>query len=291
MQLNLRAPLFVSIMVLSVSMLAAQAVSDSPPDGLASVESFSSIADTAARSATIFTELGKVLTHPRCLNCHPAGDRPRQGDVARLHQPPVERGADGFGLPACAVQSATCRPTSTLPACRGILVGISRPEKWDGKARPWARSARRSRIQRATETVQSTRSLSILAKITWSVGLGRPDMADSRLPARRSRRARSSRPGLKPGRSVPTNRRPSKGSFLNHIVALGISDVRWFAEAPGSPGSSPAQPCCDRNSNFKQGLWTAEAVATGTGPPEPLAPPCIPHSPLPRFACSGLLAA
>jgi hypothetical protein len=100
MQIDLRVPLFVSIMVLSVSMVAAQAVSDSPPDGLASVESFSSIADTAARSATIFTELGKVLTHPRCLNCHPAGDRPRQGDMARLHQPPVERGADGFGLPA-----------------------------------------------------------------------------------------------------------------------------------------------------------------------------------------------
>jgi hypothetical protein len=100
MQLNLRVPLFVSATVLSASMLAAQPVSDSPPDSLASIESFSSIADTAARSAAIFTELGKVLTHPRCLNCHPAGDRPRQGDMARLHQPPVERGADGFGLPA-----------------------------------------------------------------------------------------------------------------------------------------------------------------------------------------------
>jgi hypothetical protein len=100
MQLNSRVPLFVSIMVLSASMPGAHAVSDRAPDGLASVESFSSIADTAARSAAIFTELGKVLTHPRCLNCHPAGDRPRQGDMARLHQPPVERGADGFGLPA-----------------------------------------------------------------------------------------------------------------------------------------------------------------------------------------------
>jgi len=100
MQLNLRVPLSIPILLLSVSTLAAQAVSNSPPSGLASVESFSAIADTAARSAAIFTELGKVLTHPRCLNCHPAGDRPRQGDMARLHQPPVERGADGFGLPA-----------------------------------------------------------------------------------------------------------------------------------------------------------------------------------------------
>jgi hypothetical protein len=100
MQFNLRLPLVVSIVILSADMLAAQAVSDAPPRDLASVESFSSIGDTAARSAAIFTELGKVLTHPRCLNCHPAGDRPRQGDMARLHQPPVVRGADGFGLPA-----------------------------------------------------------------------------------------------------------------------------------------------------------------------------------------------
>jgi cytochrome c5 len=96
----LRVHLFVTILALPASVSAAYAASDSPSEPLASVESFSSIGDTAARSAAIFTELGKVLTHPRCLNCHPAGDRPRQGDASRLHQPPVERGADGFGLPA-----------------------------------------------------------------------------------------------------------------------------------------------------------------------------------------------
>ena len=100
MWFNLRVQLFIAVVLSSVALLAAHAVSDSPSDQLASVESFSSIADPAARSAAIFTELGKVLTHPRCLNCHPAGDRPRQGDTSRLHQPPVVRGADGFGLPA-----------------------------------------------------------------------------------------------------------------------------------------------------------------------------------------------
>ena len=100
MPFDFRLPLFVSIAILSASMLTAQTVSDAPPHDLASVESFSSIGDTAARSAAIFTELGKVLTHPRCLNCHPVGNRPRQGDMARLHQPPVERGPDGLGLPA-----------------------------------------------------------------------------------------------------------------------------------------------------------------------------------------------
>jgi hypothetical protein len=70
----------------------------SEPNTLASPESFSGIADPLERSAAYFTELGKVLTNPRCTNCHPAGDRPHQGDVSRLHQPPVFRGTDGFGL-------------------------------------------------------------------------------------------------------------------------------------------------------------------------------------------------
>jgi hypothetical protein len=88
------------VVALPASALIAYGVSEGRSEDLASVESFSSIADTAARSAAMFTELGKVLTHPRCVNCHPAGDHPRQGDARRLHQPPVERGADGYGLPA-----------------------------------------------------------------------------------------------------------------------------------------------------------------------------------------------
>src|SRR6201989_2629175 len=99
MNREIRIKVLVAIVPTPTASPATDAVSDQS-DTLASPESFASIADTAARSAAIFTELGKVLTHPRCVNCHPAGDRPRQGDMARLHQPPVERGADGHGLPA-----------------------------------------------------------------------------------------------------------------------------------------------------------------------------------------------
>lgn len=95
-----RFQLLVSVAALAISMITGYAVSETAPSALASPESFASIADTDARSAAVFSELGKVLTHPRCTNCHPAGDRPRQGDASRLHQPPVTRGADGHGLPA-----------------------------------------------------------------------------------------------------------------------------------------------------------------------------------------------
>jgi hypothetical protein len=80
---------------------AVTKVDSAPPTNkLASPQSFARIGDTAARSAALFTEAGKVLTSPRCVNCHPAGDRPLQGEAGRLHQPPVERGPDGFGVVA-----------------------------------------------------------------------------------------------------------------------------------------------------------------------------------------------
>ena len=97
--MNRQMPIKVLVALVAL-IIGTPATNADQSDSLASPESFASIADTAARSAAIFTELGKVLTHPRCLNCHPAGDRPHQGDMARLHQPPVERGADGHGLPA-----------------------------------------------------------------------------------------------------------------------------------------------------------------------------------------------
>jgi hypothetical protein len=66
------------------------------------VASFADIADTQARSVALFEEAGKVLQHPRCMNCHPVGDRPRQTDRMRLHQPLVVRGKDGHGAPGMA---------------------------------------------------------------------------------------------------------------------------------------------------------------------------------------------
>jgi len=91
------------VLVALIAVLAcapAMDVVSAQSDDLATPESFAAIPDAAGRSAALFTELGKVLTHPRCVNCHPAGDQPRQGEAGRLHQPPVARGADGHGLPA-----------------------------------------------------------------------------------------------------------------------------------------------------------------------------------------------
>ncbi|MGY4352485.1 cytochrome c5 [Bradyrhizobium sp. GM7.3] len=95
---DVRFKMIAVVAALAGSFGAGYAASETAGHALASPESFASIGDTEKRSAAILTELGKVLTHPRCTNCHPAGDRPHQGDNVRLHQPPVTRGADGHGL-------------------------------------------------------------------------------------------------------------------------------------------------------------------------------------------------
>lgn len=51
-----------------------------------------------AESKKAFLEAYKVFTHPRCMNCHPSGDIPLQGDDSRPHTMGVQRGMDGKGL-------------------------------------------------------------------------------------------------------------------------------------------------------------------------------------------------
>ena len=49
-----------------------------------------------ARAA--FDVVYEVLQHPRCLNCHPAGERPLQFDTSRPHVMNVVRGEDDGGM-------------------------------------------------------------------------------------------------------------------------------------------------------------------------------------------------
>jgi hypothetical protein len=92
-----RTALFALLIVALIPISVTGVNSADAPTTLAAPDSFSNLSDPAAQSAALFTEADKVLSSPRCVNCHPAGDRPLQGDAQRLHQPPVARGSDGFG--------------------------------------------------------------------------------------------------------------------------------------------------------------------------------------------------
>ena len=49
-------------------------------------------------SGDLFTPVAAVLRQPRCMNCHPRDDRPRQGDDRHKHLQNVTRGPDDMGF-------------------------------------------------------------------------------------------------------------------------------------------------------------------------------------------------
>lgn len=73
--------------------------------GLRPLAAFEKIEDDEQRALALFAEVGKVLLHPRCVNCHPNTERPLQGENGLPHQPLVIRGEDGHGAPALRCQS------------------------------------------------------------------------------------------------------------------------------------------------------------------------------------------
>lgn len=92
--------------VLLAMALASPALADNHlPTELAPVESFAAIEADEERAAAIFTEMAKVIQHPRCLNCHPVSGGPLQGDDMEPHQPPVVRAQD---MGAVGMECNTC---------------------------------------------------------------------------------------------------------------------------------------------------------------------------------------
>ena len=102
--------------------------------GLAPVSSFDRIADREKRAVALFQEAGKVIMHPRCLNCHPADDTPRQGDAMRMHEPPVERGGGGMG--AAGMRCFTCHGKANFERVPGNPTWFLAPKEmaWIGKS-------------------------------------------------------------------------------------------------------------------------------------------------------------
>jgi mono/diheme cytochrome c family protein len=67
--------------------------------------------DAGSREA--FAAAYRVFMSPRCMNCHPSGDVPLQGDDNHLHAQNVKRGPDGKGL--YALKCAACHQEANLP--------------------------------------------------------------------------------------------------------------------------------------------------------------------------------
>jgi hypothetical protein len=75
-----------------------------------------------------FETVRQVLQHPRCQNCHPAGDAPLQGDDGHVHAQNVHRGKDGRGN--VGEQCGTCHGPGNPPSAYGAHVPPGSEEAW-----------------------------------------------------------------------------------------------------------------------------------------------------------------
>jgi hypothetical protein len=89
-------------------------IMDTVPTGAPGVvPAYADNAPDPAASAKAFLAAYPVYMDPRCVNCHPAGDAPLQGDESRTHAMRVKRGPGGMGK--SAMQCSSCHQAANLP--------------------------------------------------------------------------------------------------------------------------------------------------------------------------------
>ena len=73
-------------------------------------------ANDSIASVKAFMQVYKVLKSPRCMNCHPSGDVPLQGDDSHLHTMLPRRGKEGKGV--YAMKCSNCHQPENTPGLR-----------------------------------------------------------------------------------------------------------------------------------------------------------------------------
>jgi len=102
------ASIFAVLIAGSIAGAAGMRASSAPPPG--------SRDDAGARAA--FSAAATVFLHPRCVNCHPSGDQPLQGDYSDPHTQNVQRGPLGngkYGMKCSACHQKENTPGPHMP--------------------------------------------------------------------------------------------------------------------------------------------------------------------------------
>jgi len=100
-------------------------------------EDYADEALTSDTSTEPFDKMMSVLMHKRCVNCHPAGDIPLQGEDSHLHNFDIKRGQKDHGL--AGYQCGTCHQEenndySGVPGAPEWAVA-PKEMAWEGKTR------------------------------------------------------------------------------------------------------------------------------------------------------------
>jgi len=102
------------IIVLAIAFFIITAMTSASKEGdrYHTINDRRSLAKDSIESVKAFMGVYKVLMSPRCMNCHPSGDVPLQGDDSHLHVMFPKRGIEGTGV--YAMKCANChQPVNT----------------------------------------------------------------------------------------------------------------------------------------------------------------------------------
>jgi hypothetical protein len=80
--------------------------------------------DKTAAAKRAFGDVYRVLESPRCMNCHPSGDRPLQGDDHHPHAQNISRKTVAAGVPC-----TTCHQARNSEAV-GVVAGPPGAPNW-----------------------------------------------------------------------------------------------------------------------------------------------------------------
>ena len=113
MQVVHRSGKLIIVMTIIVTVVGLLASGFKRSNGLGNTNGEKLTAADSIASETAFMKVYTVLMSPRCMNCHPAGDVPLQGDDSHLHTMSPKRGKDGKGL--YAMKCSNCHQPTNAP--------------------------------------------------------------------------------------------------------------------------------------------------------------------------------
>lgn len=102
---------FPAILFAAIVLMAAMTQTEESSNSDTSV--FETAKKDSIESVKAFMLVYQVLMSPRCMNCHPSGDIPLQGDDSHLHAMEPKRGKDGKGM--YAMKCANCHQSANTP--------------------------------------------------------------------------------------------------------------------------------------------------------------------------------
>lgn len=109
---HLKKWVYVIATIIAISAGAAIILSFKTKDEFATGRNLHFTIRDSIESKAAFLKVYEVLMSPRCMNCHPSGDIPLQGDDSHLHLQGVKRGPEGKGL--YALKCANCHQSQNL---------------------------------------------------------------------------------------------------------------------------------------------------------------------------------